>query len=596
MERNMTAWLLRRFVTVTAILFVSATVPGQQRDVDDFFREFSAEYIRHHPSQATSLRYFTGPEQDQMERQLTPITLQWKRDRIKLARQGLAELHKYDRTQMTDMQRISTDLMAWHLQTIIDEEPYLDFTYPLEQFQGVNNLLVMSLTVAHPLQTERDAENYLAALGQVGIRLREAISDARYIAGKGIVPPRFILLATIEQMKRFIDGLPAQNPFVTVLTQKMAAVKSMDDVKREKLRAEAERTTVNDVYPAWKAGIELLESQLPRSTEDAGLWRLKGGPAAYAYFLRRYTNTNMTPDQIHELGLRQVAAIEKQMDEVLRRIGRTEGTVKARIEKLKADLMYPNPESDESREQIMRDIDTILRDAQKRAAMIFDKRPKASVIAQPYQRFEEANAAARSMPPAPDGSRPGIYLYPRRLDWMTRFGLKSVTYHEAVPGHFFQVGLQVENSNLPKFRQLSPFGGISAYIEGWGLYAERLAAEEGWYEGDPEGLLGQLNYELFRARRLVVDTGIHAKYWTRRQAIDYGIEPSEVERYVVYPGQACSYMIGELKIIELREKAKKALGDKFSLRQFHNVVLDTGIVPLDVLERQIDAYIVRNRE
>jgi uncharacterized protein (DUF885 family) len=587
----MTAWMNRNVVIVAAVLLAAAAAPGQQRSIDDFFRDYSAEYVRHHPSQATSLRYFTGPEQDQMERQLTPITLQWKRDRIKLARQGLAELRKFDRAQMTGLQRISADLMAWQLQTMIDEEPYLEYTYPLEQFQGVNYLLVSALTVSHPLQTDKDAENYLAALGQVGIRLREAIADARHIADNGIIPPRFILVATIEQMKRFIEGLPGQNPFVTVLAQKMAAIKSMDDSRREKIRAEAERIVKNDVYPAWKAGIDLLESQLPRSTEDAGLWRLKGGSAAYAFFLRRFTTTDMTPDQIHELGLRQVAAIEKQMDGVLRRIGRTDGTVKARIEKLKADLIYPNPTSDESREQIMRDIEAILRDAQQRAALIFDKRPKASVIAQAYQRFEEANAAARSIPPAPDGSRPGIFLYPRRPDQMTRFGLKSVTYHEAIPGHFLQSGLQIENSNLPKFRQLALFGGISANLEGWGLYAERLAAEEGWYEGDPEGLLGQLNYELFRARRLVVDTGIHARHWTRQQAIDYGIEPSEVERYVVYPGQACSYMIGELKIVELREKAKKALGDRFSLRQFHNVVLDTGMVPLDVLERQIDAYI-----
>ena len=174
---------------------------------------------------------------------------------------------------------------------------------------------------------------------------------------------------------------------------------------------------------------------------------------------------------------------------------------------------------------------------------------------------------------------------------MTKFGLKSVTYHEAVPGHFFQGGLQIENRDLPRFRQLRVFGGISASGEGWALYAERLAAESGWYDNDPEGLLGQLKDELFRARRLVVDTGIHAKHWTRQQSIDYGIEPSEVERYVVYPGQACSYMIGQLKIIELREKAKKALGDKFSLKEYHNVVLDTGNVPLEILERQVDGYI-----
>jgi len=242
----------------------------------------------------------------------------------------------------------------------------------------------------------------------------------------------------------------------------------------------------------------------------------------------------------------------------------------------------------------MRDINDIIVDARRRAALLFDKTPKASVIAQPYERFQESNAAARSIPPSPDGSRPGIFLFPRRLDRMTRFGLKSTSYHEAVPGHFFQGGLQRENKELPAFRQLRAFGGISAYGEGWGLYAEHLAAESGWYVGDPEGLLGELESELFRARRLVVDTGIHTKHWTREQAIDYGIEPSEVERYVVLPGQACSYMIGELKIVELREKARKALGDKFSIREFHNLVLETATVPLEVLEQQVNAYIRSN--
>jgi uncharacterized protein (DUF885 family) len=174
---------------------------------------------------------------------------------------------------------------------------------------------------------------------------------------------------------------------------------------------------------------------------------------------------------------------------------------------------------------------------------------------------------------------------------MTKFGLRSLVYHETVPGHHFQIALQVENQSIPRFRQAGAFGGISALGEGWGLYAERLAAEAGWYDGDLEGRLGQLDSELFRARRLVVDTGIHAKRWSRQQAIDYGIEASEVERYVVNPGQACAYMIGELKIIELREKAKKALGEKFSLNRFHDIVLNTGTVPLGILERQVEAYI-----
>ena len=579
------------FTAAASLLLLVVALPAQQGNVDDFFRDFTADWVRHDADLATRARYFTGEEQDRLERQLRPGTLEWKKERIERAKQGLAELRKFDRAKMSEVQRVSADLMQWQLQTVADEEPYLDYTFPLEQFQGANETLVYDLTVVHPLKTENDAENYVAALGEVSTRLEEAMAESRRLAAKGILPPRFILQATIQQMQSFVGTPAAENPFVTTLAQKMQPIEAMPGARREELRAQAEKIVDAQVYPAWKKAIALLTSQLPSSTDDAGLWRLKGGADDYRYMLRRFTITNMTPDQIHELGLRQVATIEKQMDGILRQLGRTEGTVKERIEKLQADMMYPNPTSDESREQIMRDIDAILRDAQKRATILFDKQPKAAIIAQPYPRFQEANAAATSTAPAPDGSRPGIFLYPRRPDFMTKFGLRSIVYHEAVPGHFSQGALETENTALPRFRQIRAFGVISAYSEGWALYVEHLATELGWYEGDLEGSLGQLNYELFRARRLVVDTGLHAQHWTRQQAIDYGIEPSEVERYVVYPGQACSYMIGEMKILELRAKTKEALGDKFSLRAFHDVVLDTGTVPLELLERQVDAYI-----
>jgi uncharacterized protein (DUF885 family) len=568
-----------------------STPPSATPSIDDFFRDFTADWVRHNPNQATSTRYFSGDEQDRLERQLTPETLAWERDRIQRARQGLAELRKFNRASLTETQRISADLMQWQLNEVVRAEPFLDYEFPLEQMGGANVGLVEAMTVRHPLLTERDAENYVAALGQVRARMEEAIDEARRQEAKNTIPPKFILQVTVKQMQGFTDPSPGQNPFVTVFDGKMAAIQSLSEAKRQQLRAAAEKTVGDDIYPAWKKAIALLEAQSAKATDDAGLWRLKGGPDAYAYFLHRYTSTNLTAAEIHEIGLKQVARIENQMDVLLRRLGRTEGSVKDRIEKLKLDMQYPNPTSEESRAQIMKDIDGILADAQKRAALLFDLRPKAAIVAQPFPRFREANAAANYNSPAPDGSRPGVFQYPRRVDKMTKFGLRSTVYHETVPGHHFQIALQVENKDLPRFRQIGAFGGISALSEGWGLYAERLAAESGWYGDDIEGLLGQLDSELFRARRLVVDTGLHAMKWTRQQGIDYGIEASEVERYTVFPGQACSYMIGELKIIELREKAKKALGDKFSLRAYHNVVLRTGTVPLDLLERQVDAYI-----
>jgi uncharacterized protein (DUF885 family) len=577
------------FLLLICAMTVSAAQVQTSQSIDKFFSDFTAEWMRDNPNGATSSRYFTGDEQNRLERQLTPETDAYRRERIKLARRGLDDLRKFDRARMSELQRVSAKLMDWQLDTFQREETYLDFTFPLNQFNGVNVGIVEALTVRHPLANERDAANYVAALGQVGTRMDEAIAEARRLAGKNMIPPRFIIQATITQMKEFIATPPNQNPFVTTFGQRVGVIKGISERRRTEFVDETAKIVGDQVYPAWRKGIALLEPLVARANDDAGLWRFKDGPAAYAYFLHRFTTTDLTADQIHEIGLREVARIEKEMDSILRQLGRTNGSLNERIEKLKGDLGYPRTE--EGRKLIMADVERILRDAEKRSASLFDHRPKAPVVAQPFPRFREANAAANYNGPATDGSRPGVFQIPLRPERMTKFGLRSLVYHETVPGHHFQIAFQVENQTLPRFRQIGAFGGISALVEGWGLYAERLAAESGWYEGDLEGRLGQLDSELFRARRLVVDTGIHAKHWTRQQAIDYGIEASEVERYVVYPGQACSYMIGELKIIELRDKAKKALNDKFSAYEFHDTVLNAGTVPLQVLEKQVDAYI-----
>jgi uncharacterized protein (DUF885 family) len=572
-----------------AVLCAIPAVCQPPKPIEAFFDDFTTEWIRNNPNLAASSRYFKGEEQDRFERQLTPETREYRLQRIALARKGLAELRKYDRSKLTATQRLSADLMDWQLETVVGEEPYLDYSFPLEQFGGANVGLVNTLTVNHPLTKEKDGENYVARLQQVAPRMKEAIAEAKRLSAKNMIPPKFIVEATIKQMSDFISTPPPANPFVTTFAQRLGQVKSVPPAHVQELRAQVEKIVQTEIYPAWREGIALLQSLVAKTTDDAGISRFKGGTDAYAYDLHRFTTTKYTADQIHQIGLEHVASIEKQMDELLRKLGRTQGSVKDRIEQLKKDQAYPLTEN--GRTQIMAEVERILRDAQRRSETLFDKKPKEVVVAQPYPRFREANAAASYSPPSADGSRPGTIQIPLRPERMTKFGLRTLIYHEGVPGHHFQIALQNEDQSLPKFRQLRAFGGISALSEGWGLYAERLAAESGWYEGDVEGLLGQLDAELFRARRLVVDTGIHTKHWTRQQAIDYGIEASEVERYVVNPGQACSYMMGELKILELRDKAKKALGPKFSFYQFHNAVFSAGTVPLDLLERQIDAYI-----
>jgi uncharacterized protein (DUF885 family) len=578
-----------------ALLAISPHLQAQPRDIEQFFDEFTAEWVRHNPDLATALRYFSGPEQDALERELTPNTRAWQLERIALARRGLEELAKYDLSKVSEAQRLSALIMRWQLDSVVRSEPHLDILFPLDQFNGANVDLVESLTLYHPLATRRDAENYLARLEQVDERMDEALAEGRRLLAKGVIPPRFIIERTLTQLRDFRSLEPKMSPLVVAYGQRLASIESIPQAERSKLEASAARLVEAEVYPAWDRAIALMEEALPKSNNDAGLWRLEGGAEAYRYFLNRFTTTELGPEEIHEIGLKQVAAIEAQMDAILRKLGRTQGSVKERIEQLKKDLAYPNPTSEESRAAIMRDIDRYIEEAWNGSKTLFDLQPKTPVIARPFPRFREASAAANYNRAPLDRSRPAIFQMPLRPERMTKFGLRTLVYHETVPGHHFQIAIEQENTELPRFRQARALGGISAMSEGWALYAEKLVAEEGWYEGDPEGLLGQLDAQLFRAKRLVVDTGLHAKRWTRQQAIDYGLEPSEVERYVVLPGQACAYMIGQLRLLELRDKARRELGDKFSPKEFHNVVLKTGTAPLSIIEGEVARYLKQKK-
>jgi uncharacterized protein (DUF885 family) len=580
-------WLL---LCVCALAW-PAVAQESSPNIERFFDEFTDEWVRRDPDLATATRYFSGAEQERLEQQLTPNTRAWSLERVALAKRGLKELGGFDTAKLDESQRISAQLMRWLLDSVVRGEQYMDYRFPLDQFGGANVQLVETLTLRHPVVTEKDASNYVKRLAQMGQRMDESLVEAKRIAAQGMIPPAFIIKTTLASMRTFRDVPPEQNALVTVLAQKMGAIEGMAPEQRTKLQAEAARLVGADLYPAWDRAIKLLESIQPKATEDAGLWRYKNGADAYAFFLSRFTTTAYTAEQIHQIGLQQVAKIEAEQDAILKQLGRTEGSVRGRIEKLRNDLRYPDPTSEASRAAIMKDTNAFIQDALKRSPSLFDLQPKTPVIAQPFPRFREASAAANYNRAPLDGSRPAIFQIPLREQRMTKFALRTLVYHETVPGHHFQIALEQENTGLPKFRQARVLGGISALSEGWALYAEKLVAENGWYDGDPEGKLGMLDAQLFRARRLVVDTGLHAKRWTRQQAIDYGIEASEIERYVVNPGQACAYMIGQLKLLELRDHAREALGAKFSPQAFHNVVLKTGTAPLDMVAGEVDRYI-----
>jgi len=583
-------------VTLTAAVLAAAPTSS----IDDVLRSFTDQWMRLHTDAAASTRYFTGAEQDAFERQIEPRTAQHRADERRLAREGLRTLRSFNRSTLTEAQRLSASIIEWDLETRLAGEPFDEYAFPLAQGDGAQSALPSLLTVQHPIATPRDAENYVARLRQVPVRMEEATNEARLLIAKKKVPPRVILQASLREIDGFLSTPAARNPLVATFADRMQRVDALTAAKQTELRAAAEQITDTQIYPAWRKAKALLEAEVPRASDDVGLWRFPDGLQTYSYRLRQYTTTTMTADEVHETGLRMVASIEDQMDALLRQMGRTEGTVRSRMDRLRVE--QPTfPPTEEGRAAYTAEINDVVRDAAKRAALLFERVPKGAVIARAYPAFMGARAPSYTRG-APDGSRPGTYQFPVFGVTMTRFGLRTTAYHEAIPGHHFQNALTMEDANLPRFQKDGVFGRNSANGEGWGLYAERLAAESGWYEGDPIGLLGQLDGAVFRARRLVVDTGMHVKRWTRQQAIEYlgpnpaGSAEAEIDRYIMRPGQACSYMIGELKIVELRERARRELGDRFSLREFHNVVLGVGVVPLDILEQQVDRWISRKKQ
>lgn len=564
---------------------------------DSWADRLAAEAMRADPTGATYAQYFTGDEQDALDRQLTPITKAYRAGRVAFARRAFQELAGFDRARLSPQQVVSARIIEWDLQETIKAEPFADHRLVFNQFRGLHVSLVNFLTQAHPVRNRRDIENYLARLELVAGQIDEGIAQARDAAARGILMPDFITRASIAQLDRFLDGGAVKNVFVSSLSERAAKVAGLSEADRAAFVAAAEKTTATSIIPAFERVRALLQEQLPLTKSDAGLWRLPQGDAAYAVFLGNFTTTTLTPREIHETGLREVARIEAEMDQLLRQLGYTDGTIMERCTKLNLDSQ---PASDpDPRPALLARYEEILADATRRAQDLFDLQPKAPCVVKREPPFTEKTAAAHYTVPARDGSRPGTFWAPLPGPTFRIANMRTLTYHEGIPGHHYQLAVMQEMRDLPRFRQDRVFGGNSANPEGWALYAEQLAAENGWYEGDPKGHLGQLEAELFRARRLVVDTGIHAMKWTRQQALDYGLPgvnaETEIDRYIVLPGQACSYKIGQLKILELRGRAKAALGGKFSIKEFHNVVLRAGVVPLSVLDSIVDDWIATTK-
>lgn len=514
-------------------------------------------------------------------------------------RRALKTLRSYSRKRQNKAQLLSTDILDWFLDDQLRGEPFRFHNYPLNQMFGIQSELPNFMMTIHPLVNKIEARNYIRRLSRFGVKFDQVLEGLQVRERLNILPPRFVIRRVLDEMTAFIGKHPRENPLYTVFKDKLEKLK-IKPADRAKLLSDAELEIQRTVYPAYQKFIAYFTELETKATTDDGVWKLPDGDACYAYYLRSSTSLDLTPDQVHEIGLKEVERIESEMTAILHGLGYVDGSsAPKKLREFSQEERFLFPNTDEGRAEALAEYQRILDHASAHLDAAFDLRPKAGLRVERVPEFrEKTSAAAYYQPPDLAGGRPGVFFANLRdMKEVCKFGMKTLAYHEGIPGHHFQIAIAQELRGVPFFRRLIPF---TAYAEGWALYAEKLMRELGFYQDDPYGELGYLDSELFRAVRLVVDTGIHHKRWTREQAIEYmqahtgsPLESiiSEVERYIVMPGQACAYKMGEIKIIELREKARQELGEKFDLRQFHNILLKNGAMPLSLLEREVEEYI-----
>jgi uncharacterized protein (DUF885 family) len=518
----------------------------------------------------------------------------------------LAEVRKFDRARLKGQDQITYDVLVdfYSSQLAMRRFDWLssEGLYPVSPMFGSEAQLLSFMQTGHVVKNDKTARNYVARLIAMDPKLDALTADMLRQAALGVVLPVSLLEKTIGVIDATVQPAPAQNELVTSFVSRMDAVKSLDAKRKSQLQAQAVVAVRDQVYPAYERMRGALVALRPAAaTQSAGVNRLPDGAAFYDAMLWQQTTSNYTAEQLHALGLSEVARITREMQVILDARGIKQGTIAARVKELQNDPQYHMANTDLGRAQFLARYRQLLVEVNAHMPEYFRVVPKEmpSVERLP-ESLEKGSAAAQYQGAAMDGSRPGIFAVNERdLNETPTWGMKTLAYHEGIPGHHFQMSIAMTLKGLPVIRQL---GIYTAYAEGWALYAERFAAEIGMYKDDPLGDLGRLQSEIFRAARLVVDTGIHAKGWTREQAIQYMVEntgmsdtevTTEIERYMALPGQACAYKVGELKILELRARAQAAFGDKFSIKDFHAVILENGALPLTVLDKVVDEWITR---
>jgi uncharacterized protein (DUF885 family) len=476
-------------------------------------------------------------------------------------------------------------------------------SYPVNQMFGVHAEIPTFLINIHRIDSLEDAEAYIKRLNRLPKLFDQLIANLGERADKGVIPPKFVFPLVLDACQKIIRGEPFEGggPNSALLDdffKKVTALKNVDPPTRERLIGDERKALRESLKPAYEKLIAALKELEKRATDDAGVWKFPDGAEFYQFALRRATTTDMPAAQIHEIGLKEVARIHGEMEKIKQKVG-FKGDLQAFFKFTRDDPQFYLPDTDEGRQKYLARATEIINAMKGRLDQLFITKPKADIVVKAVEKFREKSAGkAFYNQPAPDGSRPGMfYVNLSNMRDSPTYQLESLAYHEGIPGHHMQIAIAQELTGIPKFRKFSH--AYTAYVEGWGLYSELTPKEIGFYQ-DPYSDFGRLALELWRAARLVVDTGIHDKRWTRPQAIDYLKQNTpnteadcvdSINRYIVMPGQATAYKIGELKIVELREKAKQQLGDKFDLRQFHDVVLTNGAVPLDLLEELVTDWV-----
>jgi uncharacterized protein (DUF885 family) len=522
------------------------------------------------------------------------LSLAHVQQRRRDAKALLDRFEAIDTTGFPEQEQITRQLIVQRYKDTLEDIDFKNYLQPVDQFGGIQIQLPQIVSIA-PLDSTRHYEDYLARLRQIPRLLEETIATLKEGEKEKLMQPRFLLEKTVDQCLSIANAAGETSAFAEPV-KKFAAAIPVADQKR--LRAAILAAIDKDVRPAYVKLANFIKTDYaPKGRTEPGLWALPDGDARYRYAVRTQTTTSMDPEAIHQLGLAQVREIEEQMNAIARKLGFSD------LKSFRASLVNNPKLTPTSRDQLLQLYRSYIADMEPKLPELFGLLPKARVEVLPTQPYREAEAAgAEYNEGTPDGSRPGrVYVNTSDFAHRSLLDVEATAYHEGVPGHHMQVSIAQELKGLPPFRQ---HAGYNAYVEGWALYAERLGKELGFYQ-DPYSDYGRLSSELFRACRLVVDTGVHYKHWTRQQMVDFfhahsdESEPdlqAEVDRYIAFPAQALSYKLGQLKFIELRERAKQELGPRFDIRAFHDEMLNGGALPLDVLEARTNAWLAAQKK